>query len=313
MDIKTIHYTKREKLTSSKLELKFTGFNHVIVNTLRRISMDLIPTYAFCPETITISTNTSIAFNNDYLKLRFSQLPIFNVNLDLFELPDKFWRNIDYSNNTREKHPSEQNIDIYINSVNLTGDIVNITTNDIICQLENVDFKMYDEKYPILLIKLKPTEKINCHLHAVLGIGERNAIWSASSNSYYDITDDSINLSVESNSHLSEFDILIKSCKLTIKKINDIKNKFKEIKSNKTIIELDNEDHTFGNLINYFLQSNRKIIFSGVFKPDLLQKSISLKIESKTSLSEPLNEVFDEIISTFTKIQSLLEKLEKKK
>lgn len=311
--IKLISYVKRNRFTSSSLTLNFSKFDKIIVNTLRRISMDLIPTYAFSPETTTITENTAIAFNNDYLRLRFSQLPIFNINLDLFELPEKYWLNVNYSDKNRDKHPLEQDIDLYLNHINMTGDIISITTNDIITQVNNIETKMYDKDFPILLVKLKPNEKIHCHLHAVLGVGDRNSIWSASSNSYYEIQDDdSIYFTIESNGMLDEFDILIKCCQFVNKRIMDIESKIKEINDTTTILELEGEDHTFGNLINYFLQNNKNVLFSGVYKPDLLQKSISIKIKSSSNLDEIIKATFNEIKKTFDTIKSLIEKIGKK-
>lgn len=314
MNIKQLLYNKPKfnpDLESSVLKLRFINTSPTIINTLRRVSMDNIPCYAFHGDAMIFEKNTSIAFNNDYLRLRFSQLPIYNIKCDLFELPDKFWKNVDFSSTDREKHPSEEDIDIYINSKNITGDIINVTTNDITCYMNNEKIKIYDDKYPILIIKLKPNEEIKCHLHAVLGIGEGNSIWASSINSYYEILDKDIIFSIESNGQFNEYEILIKSCKYIIKRIMDIKNTIKDIKEDTLILELENEDHTIGNLITYFLQINDKIEFAGMAKPDLLQKKIVIKIKGTKQLDDLINKTMDNIISYYDNIMSMLEKLSK--
>ncbi len=315
MNIKQLLFTKQKykpDINQSILKLKFINTNIVIVNTLRRVSMDNIPCYAFHGDTMNFERNTSIAFNNDYLRLRFSQLPIHNIECDLFELPEQFWKNVDFSSPDREKHSLEKDIDIYINSRNTSGDIINVTTNDITTYINHEETKIYDNKYPILLVKLKPNEELKCHLHAVLGIGEANNIWATSINTYYELQDDnSIILSVESNGQFSEYDILIKSCKYIIKKISDIKNTIKESNDDTLIIELENEDHTIGNLITSFLQDNEKIKFAGMAKPDLLQKKIVIKTKGSSSLTKNIIDSFNNIIKTYNDIMSIIEKLSK--
>lgn len=61
-----------------------------------------------------------------------------------------------------------------------------VTTNDIQYYEDNklVQHK-YNKNYPIVLIKLRPLEVFKCKLKAVLGVGERNAIWASANNAYY--------------------------------------------------------------------------------------------------------------------------------
>jgi hypothetical protein len=82
--IKVIDYKPITDNYNNYLVLEFNGsyINNIILNTLRRVIMELIPIYAFDKTDITITKNTSI-YNNDYMKLRISQFPIFNVENDI--------------------------------------------------------------------------------------------------------------------------------------------------------------------------------------------------------------------------------------
>lgn len=53
----------------------FTNTDHVEMNTLRRTILEHLPTFGFHPRLIKIGNNTSV-FNNDYMKLRISNIPI---------------------------------------------------------------------------------------------------------------------------------------------------------------------------------------------------------------------------------------------
>ena len=79
----------------SKLVLDISGktVNEAVVNTIRRLVMDHIPTYAFCKESIDITTNTSI-FDNDCMRLRLSQLTLPDIQNNVIDFPDKFWKNV---------------------------------------------------------------------------------------------------------------------------------------------------------------------------------------------------------------------------
>ena len=149
---------------SSKLVLKFTGtdINNIFINTLRRISMSDIPVYAFCSDLIKITANTSV-FNNDMMRCRLEQLPIVNTDCDIFYLEDKYWKDVDYSDPKRLKHPKETMIDLQINSYNDTNDIKNVTTSDIRYFEDGEEvLNKYNVECPILLVQLRPAETLKC-------------------------------------------------------------------------------------------------------------------------------------------------------
>jgi DNA-directed RNA polymerase subunit L len=299
----------------SKLVLDFKGkdISNVILNTIRRVCFDDIPTYAFPSELISITDNTTI-FDNDMMKNRLSQLPILNTQLDLYYLDQSFWKNIDYSDKKRTKHEKERLIEIQLNVTNDTQNIKNVTTNDIRYYEDGTEvFGKYHKDAPVLLVQLKPADSFKCTMRAALGIGELNDIWASASMVFYDdhTTDDikggfveqkepHITFTIESQGMMDEYMLLIKACLYIQKKLSDIKSeidkrvKSKEIVDGSSIVfDLVNEDHTIGALINWAFQSHQNILFSGVAKPDHLLKMIRLKVY--TDKKSPIPFMFEQI------------------
>lgn len=317
--VKEIQYTKQDKFISSQLVLEFTGkdMNYVIANTLRRVSYDDIPTYAF--EYVNIEHNNSKAFDNDYMTLRLRQLPIYDIKSDLYYLHPKYWHDVDYYDKNREKHESEKLIEATINVYNNTNELMSVTTKDMNYYIDNeqMEYPHRNPDEPILLIELLPNQTFKCQLRACLGVGERDSIWFGSKLAYYDIDESNphrILFTIEGTGQMTEYELLVKCCRLIKLKLNSISNeidhriKTKEIKIAPTIfIELVNEDHTIGNLINNALQDHPQIAFSGMSKPDHLIKQIRLKMtctDEVDSPIQPLFEVFDYLQNLFTNLEN---------
>lgn len=303
------------------LQIKGNRINECVVNALRRTALSDIPVYAICNQSITIEQNDTI-FNNDYMKLRLSQLPIFNVKNSIMFLPREYWYNVDYSDIKRKKLPEDtKKIDLYLNVNNSTNDVMNVTSESIKYYEDNEEIpdKITNIK-PVLLIQLRPNESFKMMAKAVLGVGERNDIWAAASNSFYNKIDtNEYKFMIETQGQMDEYEILIKSCKIIKKKLVDIKqtvNKYLdniEIKKNEVVeINLKNEDHTIGNIINDSLQNHPDIIFSGLSKPDLLIKNIIIKVVCNTSLVKAFNTIIDNDVKLFDIIENELFKLGKK-
>lgn len=307
--ISEIERKETHDLEYSKLVLKFTGkdVSDVLINTLRRILLDDIPTYAFPTECIDIEKNTSV-FNNDQMKIRLTQLPLLNMKLDLSYLDDDYWLNVNYASHERNICPLEKNVEIYINAKNFDESIKNITTNDIEYYVDNErTHHQYNEKYPIVLIKLRPTEVFKCKLKAVLGVGERNVIWSGTSNAYYNTETDGkdktiATLFIESHGQFSEYELLWKACRYMQIKMNKleekIKNKYETVYSRCSDIAnieltLDEETYTIGGIITHFLQDLDIVEFAGVGRKNDLVKQITIKVIYKKTVKEPLEPIFN--------------------
>ena len=145
------------------LQLEISGADHYIplVNSVRRACNDNVPKYAFPRELITINHNTSV-YQNDYMTLRLSQLPVFNtstydIDPKIDYLHEKYWNKVDYLDNSRNKHEAEKNIEVQINVHNNSDELKAITTSDpgFKVYVENELVDMYDKQYPILIIYLK--------------------------------------------------------------------------------------------------------------------------------------------------------------
>jgi hypothetical protein len=116
------------------LEISGSDSNIPLINSFRRACNDNVPKYAFVRELIKINNNKS-AYHNDYMTLRLSQLPVFNVkthDIDpkLDYLHEKYWKNVDYLDKNRNKPDNEKNIEIQINVHNNSDELKAITTSD---------------------------------------------------------------------------------------------------------------------------------------------------------------------------------------
>jgi len=81
-DIKYKIIEKQESINglgSNFLKFKLSGsdINYIIVNSLVRVGLSLVGSFAWNPDFINIERDTSI-FNQDYMRLRLSNIPIIN-------------------------------------------------------------------------------------------------------------------------------------------------------------------------------------------------------------------------------------------
>ena len=330
--ITQVSKTENIDLEQSQLVLKIVGssVNCTVVNTLRRVSYDLIPTYAFPREAIRIEKNTS-KYNNDMMRLKISQIgyPGFvfkhpNLKIPTFVLPEQFWKNVDYSDKKRNLHEDDKlKIEMYINKTNNGASMMNVTTHDITFY-ENASKIIYPYKQsPGLILSLNPGEEFKCYAVAQLGIGESNNIWAASGNTFYEqIKEDETEylFTIESAGQISEEEILIKCCEIIRIKLDHIKeivirqHETEENKNSKRLqLILTNEDHTIGQLLNKVLQDHPDVIFSGVAMKDNLVKEILFKIVVKdTKIIDIIFECIDYLRDLYAKISEQIANLKRK-
>jgi DNA-directed RNA polymerase subunit L len=330
--LEELYNNKKKKYISSELALKITGkdCNVKLISTLRRAASNNIPTHAFNPLNIIIEQNTCVAFNNDYMRLRLSQLPIFNMDSKISFLHNKYWKNINYADQNREKHPEEKNLKIYINSHNNSNEIKPITTKDIKCYLNDEQVEIYDPESPILIILLRPNDSFKAMLSASLGVGDGNTIYCACSNAW-DIYDEEIKdngerifksgeLHLKSRGEQQEYKILKHTCEYLIKKYDDLKLdiqnkvKSKEIIAEKELfLTLDDEDFTLTEPLNFEMQEHKNILFCGLSKPDHQIKSMVIKIETdgKKTPADIIIETCELLSDKFKYIMNLVNKLSK--
>ena len=337
--IEEIKYAEKKNVQSSRLVLKFSGknINTSVINALRRIALASIPTYAFCNDSITIEKSLA-AINDDMLRLRLSNMPIYDILPSIYYLSKDFWdeTKVDYSDITREKHIDDNIlIEMYLKKDNTTNDIIDVTTNDAEIYVDGDKKDMYDMDFPSLILRLRPKDMISLRAVGVLSVGSRNDIWSACSNCYYeqpvltkgkeekdDILDpNKFIFTIKSQGQMTEYEILKRSCLHLSKKLELLEVSIKKeysIPENKgkkfSIIKLINEDHTIGNVLSVIIQDNPKVLFAGYSKPDLLEEIIKIKIRTKTGDSlDPLYEAISDAKSIFKNIHDKLNGFKSKK
>ena len=319
--IKEHSYKPFNGFISSQLVLEITNGTLIIANTFRRVVHDDLPAYAFPPELIKIEQNTT-TFNNDYMRDHLCNLPVVNLKNEIVYLDPKYWKDIDFKDLEREKHPDEQIIDLYVNIHNDTQNNMYITTDNAKIYLDGTLtdlYKHYTEKP--LLIQLKPNMTFKCHMKSALCVGEKNNIWASGIVFYEELENKKILLTIESFGQMGEYELLIKSCDYLNYKLTEFYNYIKkEIGKNNIpdqkilILEIDDEDHTFGMILNDYLQNHPNIIFSGVAKPDNLIRFIKITIECDNKFknpTEPVLETIKTIIDIFNDIKNQINNLKK--
>lgn len=273
---------------------------------IRKASINQIPIYAFHPDKINITRNSSV-YDNSELSCNLSQLPITNFNHQIKLLPLKYYKDVNFADPKMERHPSDiYQINYSLKAKNNGPDpILFVTTNDLTISITSTSTdkdklisnetippkEKYSEKYPITLIKLRAGEEFECSMKGVLAIGELDGIFNASNTYWKQIADDKFLLSVESSGQLSEYEILIRSCEIIIEKLRLIKENLDNgqynmmhTSNNSLILEILNEDHTCGSPLNWIIQNMKEVTFAGVNKPDFMQKVINSVIQCDQSV-----------------------------
>lgn len=319
IDIKVIELEKQDtiELQSSKLIVQFSGktVNCSLINSIRRTLLNDIPTYAFNPDSINISDNTSI-YDNDEMRIRLSQITIPDVAVPIINLDDEYCIVTSYADPNRLKHPNDKmNIELFVNAINDTENVINVTTNDAQVYVDGDLAQKFDQKYPHLLIQLKPKQAFKVRAVANLGIGLINNIWSGVSNVFYDETNvdkNEFKFTLLSQGQLNEYELLNRTCQIIKYKMEKLSTTMQSgsinaevLKKNSIRIKLEGVNYTIGGVINEYLQINDNVSYSAVTKPDHLVNEIIITLV--TINKQPLD-VFYQVINYCIKIYDEIEK-----
>lgn len=308
-----------DEFDSSFLKLEISGkeISFPVINSIRKVCINQIPTYAFHTDKINIVRNSSV-FDNTTMRERLSQLPITKIKNEIKFLPLKYYKDVNFNDHSYERHTNDTiNIEYFIKAKNNGPEkILNVNTNDLQININNEKINVnekYSEKNPILLIQLRIGEEFECSLKGVLAIGEFDSIFNSSNCYYEEITENKYIFSIESSGQISEYELLITGCEIIIEKMRIIKDnlnneQYKSIitENNSLILELINEDHTCGGPINYILQNMKEVIYSGITKQNFMQKNLLLKLKtiSSTDPIKILNDAIDKSIKLFEDIKN---------
>lgn len=317
-----------DEFDSSCLTLEIFGkdVNYAIINSLRKVCIDQIPIYALHRSKIKILRNNSV-FDGTDMEVRLSQLPIKRVTHNVNLLPLKYYKNVNFADSKLERHPDDTfNVEYYLNIKNSGPEkILYVTTDDLRISINNdivESNKMYLGKEKITLIQLRPGEEFECSMKGVLAVGELDSIFNAS-NSYYDeITENKYIFNIESNGQFTEYQLLEKGIQIIIEKLKIIKENILQdqysmilTENNSVRIEIKNEDYTCGGPINYILQNMKEVLFSGISRPNFLEKNIALtfSVNKNYKSIDVLGDAIDTTIKLYENINKKVINLSKGK
>lgn len=322
MSIKNVSQDKT--LGNSRLEFNITGpeINYVIVNTLRRMILSDIPIYAFSEFTFT--KNNSI-FHNNFLKNQIKNMPVWGIDnkieyyekvkvnkaektVEIEDLED----NVELSVDKKVDSTSLDQLTMYVDYENKSNDIYVVTTNDVKFyfaqkQIEN------PYKNNIQIVKLQPKQYISFNVLTSIGIEKENTIYSPVSICVYEQkSENDFRFIIESKGQLTEKRILKVAILNLLKKLQDISDQVAETSTSKEEsgeIQINKEDHTFGNLLTYGLQNHKNISFAGYNMPHPLEKRVVITYKLKSgNFVDIFKNVVKDFIELFTKIDKTLEK-----
>lgn len=312
---KSISISKKfedKELGFSRLELNLKGkdINHIVVNSLKRIIQTDIPIYAF--NEFNITSNTSI-FNNNYIKDHIKNIPIWGIENKIDEFIKKeeeeeeyFDENIGIVNDDIDLDV-EKNMDLsalnqlnmYINFINSEKEIKTVTTDSAEFHYkENLIKSPY--KNPVQIIKLQPGQEIKLTAKAILGKEEISGIFSSTNVCYFkENNDNDYDFILESRGQISEKRIMTLAIKLLIKKLKKFNESLPKNNGMEGKIIVENEDHTLGNLISYYMQKHNSVHFFGYNTPHPLKKEINFHYKLN---SGNLNSIVKEVVVECEKI-----------
>jgi len=319
----SINITKKDynkEIGFSRLELNIKGkeINHIIINSIRRIILSNIPTYAYSD--IKITKNTSV-FNNDYLKLRISNIPVWGVENNFDKLINKnkeTTETFDEENGLEEKEEDiEDNIDasiinrmnMYVNYKNETNDIYFVTTDNAEFQYKSEQIKS-PYPFPMEIVDLQPNQEITLIATAELGDQEISSIYSAVSVCFFiqnEIND--YDFILESRGQIKEHKIIYIAIKLLIKKLHNFISIIPKNNKLEGIIKINDEEHTLGNLISDAMQKHESVRYFGYNVPHPMVKSVEMHYQL---ISGNINNIFKDVVSNYEKIlEKMLDQIKK--
>jgi len=321
LDISKSSYLNDSSFYPNHLHLKFkgSGVNHVLLNVLRRIIMEDIPSFAFNKDNIDITKNTSV-YKNDYMRNRLENLPLIDVNfpldLDEYNTLRKYIRGRKAFEEYTEKdtEDNEKYFTIYTNIVNNKDTYLNVTSDEVEFFNGTKKVKSF-YKNPLLVIRLKPGEEFEFSAKADKGIALNHSRYAVVGMCCYEmINENEFIFKLEPRGQLSISEILSRACKIIRYRLELIINKIKKIKftsDNHGKIILNNEDHTFGNLIARGLQEHKGIEFAGYKLDHLLIRDVTIEyvINGGKSINEILNDVLTGYIKVYSEIEDTFNKL----
>lgn len=305
--------------TRLEINIKGENINCIILNTLRRAILSYIPNYAFT--NFNFKKNNTV-FNNNYIKLRVSNIPVWgieneldyynpvkkNLNTEPINEDDNLNDDIDLNsevNNVLNSSTLKQ-LTMYVDYTSLDSDeITTVTTDHAKFYYEE---KKIDSPYkiPIPIIKLQSNQTITFSVITTVGTELQNSIFAPVSVCFYkEINLTEYTFILESRGTINEKRIIYVALLNIINKLrNVIKNLPDKIDDKlKGELIILNEDATLGNLISYGLQIHKDIKFAGFNIPHPLEERVKIHYELiKNNITNVLSDVVNHFIKLYEKI-----------
>jgi len=301
---------------SSRLEFDINDINYTILNTLRRTILTDIPIYAFTH--FKVNKNSSV-FHNNFLKNQIKNIPVWGIDnkidyfeedihkIDMNEEIEDMDDNVELTVDKKVDSTSLHQVTMYVDYENKSNEIESVTT-------DNAKFyfaqKQIENPYdtPIQLIKLQPKQQINFSVITSIGIEKISAMFSPVSICVYEqLSENKFRFKLESRGQISEKRILKVAHLNIVKKLDSILNQIPDNDKDEGEIEINNEDHTIGNLLSFGLQNNKSVQFAGYHMPHPLEKRVIISYKLKSgNVNKILKTVIEEFIEVFNKFDKEL-------
>jgi DNA-directed RNA polymerase subunit L len=319
IDYNVASYDKTYGNTRLEIDIKGPNIDYVVLNTLRRTILSHIPNYAFTE--FNFKKNNTI-FNNNYLKLRITNIPVWGIenNVEIFvpkkkSIIEETIYEEENINDDIDLNPEAQNLNtstlkqltMFVDYKSNDKDIMTVTTDHAKFYYAE---KKIDSPYknPIPIVKLQPNQTITFSVITSIGTEQQNSIYSVASVCFYkEIKENNYQFVLESRGSMTEKKIIHNAL---INIIDKLKNIFKTIttdiddKKTKGELLIMNEDNTMGNLISHGMQQHKDIKFAGYNIPHLLEDKVLIHYELNKGgeLIDVLNDVTDYYIKLFDKL-----------
>lgn len=310
----------------SRLEFTLSGkdVNYVIVNTMRRMVLSEVPVYAFTE--FTFNKNNSV-FHNNFLKNQIKNMPVWGIEnkLEFYDVNSKVKHeeaeeiedledNVELNVEKKVNSNSLEQLTMYVDYENKSNDIYTVTTDDAKFYFAQ---KQIANPYtvPVQLVKLQPKQVINFSAVTSVGIEKENAIYSPVSICVYEQkSDNEFDFVLESRGQMSEKRILKVALTNLVKKLEDIvaqvpDDSGKSETTNEGELEINNEDHTVGNILTHGLQNHKNVTFAGYHMPHPLEKRVVVSYKLKSGkIKETIKQVVKDFIEVYNDIDKKLDK-----
>jgi DNA-directed RNA polymerase subunit L len=307
---------------SSRLEFDINGseIDNAIMSTIRRTIYTDIPIFAWT--NFNFTTNTSI-FHNNFIKNQIKNMPVWGIEnkINFYEKDIVEKSNINEEENDYLEDNVELTVDktvdstsfdqitMYVEYDNKSNDYISVTTD----MVKFYYGKQIDNPYPIpiQIVKLQPKQKIDFSVVSSIGIEKMSTIYTpvAICVCYQkDKEENTFTCKIESRGQISEKRILEVAFLNIVKKLKSILVQIQDNEYNEGEIQINNEDHTIGNLLSSGLQKHKQIQFAGYNMPHPLEKRVVINYKLKSGkIKEILKEVIDDLINIFNNINKLIE------